>query len=918
MLPVPFQLRYRSDRARPAALWLASADPRSLAALCIRLGETWPEIFALADGFLVVPENSPPIGLPRTVALRRLAENLYLPVDADLIPALHHAEAADLAARRGLLFLPGRILSFDPEQPVKAGAVIAPACVRRESWAPFPFQSGQAEQLRVIQYDGPTHPDAILESGRPDGKSSAGGDRGSTHSSDIRELRPESASPIRRVAAGAVMGLGQLVAWLGRALRQPGIARTGARMIQRAVENVPRLTERILGKQEAALRELLRRFKSGDIEGALRYAPPAVNDGSRPGVIDSGSTLDRRDPRYSLSALLGHGRVSIWLGGGNAWAELSAEYRRIARLAAEKGDYRRAAYIYGVLLSDLRLAADTLNAGGLFRDAAILYRDRLNDSRAAAVAFERAGDFDAALGLYRQTGQFQNAAELLRRLGDEAGAVEMYQMAADRLASENAWLAAGDLLRSRARRLDLAMNYYRLGWQSSTAGSVGCGKRLFDLHLSDAAWPELWKLLDEAETHLAAPAPAADSGQFFGFVLAAAANPVPDDVQFELRDRARMALANRLRSDVAGDTGQAISELFGRSPAWPPAVVRDAGFALSRRRRQEKAGPAGHSVPVRLVSGRVTSAAIARGSFDVVVGSSSGEVVVWRLRTGQLERVTSQGGCVDSIATDARGQVVVTMHFDGDNCQLRCHCVTTKGRFQYSTERVIQSGEEAAQLLPVVRGDRDDFHVDAIDNDLLTHFRGPNLIPEPDNLWASRSNRPNHLLLMEAAGVWRWSGRRIELADDNQRKRMRLTLGWEPCVPDGSPLSLPRIEWLNPESGVLEITGISQDGSVNWAKIRVADDRLEPELAALVLGDGDHFRASALIAPGRIAAVSSSNDLHWLRVAGGRFEFFATGQRLLYPSRVAALLARPGAGVLIAIFDDGMATQAPIPALNSK
>src|SRR5205814_944312 len=83
------------------------------------------------------------------------------------------------------------------------------------------------------------------------------------------------------------------------------------------------------------------------------------------GRVDAGSDLGRRDPQYSLAALLGDGGpASVWLGGGDVWAELAAEYRRIARDAAARGDHRRAAYIYGVLLRDLRLAADTLAAGG--------------------------------------------------------------------------------------------------------------------------------------------------------------------------------------------------------------------------------------------------------------------------------------------------------------------------------------------------------------------------------------------------------------------------------------------------------------------------------------------------------------------------------------------------------------------------
>ena len=41
------------------------------------------------------------------------------------------------------------------------------------------------------------------------------------------------------------------------------------------------------------------------------------------------------------------------------------------------GDYRRAAFIYGKLLQDYRLAADVLARGGLYHDAAVIYLENI-------------------------------------------------------------------------------------------------------------------------------------------------------------------------------------------------------------------------------------------------------------------------------------------------------------------------------------------------------------------------------------------------------------------------------------------------------------------------------------------------------------------------------------------------------------
>src|SRR5436305_421603 len=113
------------------ALWLASADPAHLAALAARFPD-WPEVFAVAGGFVVVPDGRVPAGLPRTVRLRRLAGHLYLPADAELVPQLSPAEAADLTRDRGLLILPGdRALALGPGRSLAPAAVVAPPSVRR-------------------------------------------------------------------------------------------------------------------------------------------------------------------------------------------------------------------------------------------------------------------------------------------------------------------------------------------------------------------------------------------------------------------------------------------------------------------------------------------------------------------------------------------------------------------------------------------------------------------------------------------------------------------------------------------------------------------------------------------------------------------------------------------------------------------
>src|SRR5262245_54767939 len=107
-MKVAFRLRRRQTAEPAAALLLPSNRVEDLLALGVRLGGVpLPPVYALTDGFLVKRPASAteiPCGVLR---LRALAADLFLPVDAELVPALLDDEAQALVRGRGLVFLPG-------------------------------------------------------------------------------------------------------------------------------------------------------------------------------------------------------------------------------------------------------------------------------------------------------------------------------------------------------------------------------------------------------------------------------------------------------------------------------------------------------------------------------------------------------------------------------------------------------------------------------------------------------------------------------------------------------------------------------------------------------------------------------------------------------------------------------------------
>src|SRR4051794_6388542 len=107
---LPFRVRKLLHAAPATGLLLLSEDVAELLALCAGLGTGeggWPPVHAVPGAFLVKLEGAAPQVVPGVVRLRCLAPDLYLPVDAELEPALLEDEAAGLARGRGLVLLPG-------------------------------------------------------------------------------------------------------------------------------------------------------------------------------------------------------------------------------------------------------------------------------------------------------------------------------------------------------------------------------------------------------------------------------------------------------------------------------------------------------------------------------------------------------------------------------------------------------------------------------------------------------------------------------------------------------------------------------------------------------------------------------------------------------------------------------------------
>ncbi len=244
---------------------------------------------------------------------------------------------------------------------------------------------------------------------------------------------------------------GLLAGWLGRA---------GAWLNQRLDD--------LEKHREKEIQRLLRMLDE-DPDQALRYSIPLDGPYKNRGTAPPSSRLGQRTPDFNLGNIGGGGKADFW-NLDKHYFSLREKYQKMAKSQLEAGDYRKAAYIYAHLLGDFHAAANTLKQGKYYREAAALYKEHLKNPSQAALCLEEGGLILEAIELYKELRKNEKVGDLYNSIEQFEKAKPFFEKAmAAQLKSDN-YLQACQICQEKLKELDRTKRLLLEGWKTSKQG----------------------------------------------------------------------------------------------------------------------------------------------------------------------------------------------------------------------------------------------------------------------------------------------------------------------------------------------------------------------------------------------------------------------------------------------------------------
>lgn len=603
---IPVRFRYSDAPLRPAAAWLLDgatsaewlaallAAELPLAAAQLRIVPTTP-FDPTPCGVLVTDTAASPHAAdarpksPRLHAYGLAHRRLYLPVEATWEPSIAGAELEALLDDDEAVYVwhpRAGLLRYGAKAVLRVGQLLAAPSPRAERWDRAVPGVAISAKLTSLEPEFTPSAQQVLEDGR--------GDIGTQRpQSDLMPPSPNEAAsgPMAAMGRAVERGLAGGLLWLAKQMPQgrggAGSGASGPNWLESLQEWAASKLQRISESLEAARhRELTRMMNllQNDPDEGLKFALP-MGGGENRGIAPPSSTLGPRNVDFRLGNLGGGGPTDHWDMPWEMQRKLIQRYRELAAREIQLGRHRRAAYIYAELLNDIQTAANTLEDGRHYREAAALYEEKLKRPLDAARCLRRGGLRSEAITIFDRLGEHETVGDLYAELEQADEAEAAWRRAAAMKLKAGDVLGAATLLETKIKDVDEAYTRLTDAWPHTKQASL-CLTTAFGLlarHERHEQAAALVAELPELRATSWSPPTLVE-------VLGAQALEYPSDVVRErAAEQVRVVASARLTSPtVDHEEAVRLARVVGGLVPRDKLLARDGQRYLDRRRKATK------------------------------------------------------------------------------------------------------------------------------------------------------------------------------------------------------------------------------------------------------------------------------------------------------------------------------------------
>lgn len=142
-------------------------------------------------------------------------------------------------------------------------------------------------------------------------------------------------------------------------------------------------------------------------------------------------------------------------------------YEDIARKHIEDNEYKKAAIVYMNLLQDSYRAASTLEQGGFYSEAAVIFLRKVQSKVDAANCYVKAKQYDKAITLYKELQQKEKVGDLYKEMNDFENAFIWYQMVVDDYVQSHQMVNASLIYQIKMEKPNEAQEILLQGWKEN-------------------------------------------------------------------------------------------------------------------------------------------------------------------------------------------------------------------------------------------------------------------------------------------------------------------------------------------------------------------------------------------------------------------------------------------------------------------